>query len=63
MKIPELIGCILGVLTIATLAILFQAWILGIILSWFNVHLTIWQNSLIVVLANMIFTSTRSSSK
>ncbi len=63
MSAAKIIGYAASIITVAFLAILFQAWILGIILSWFNVHLTIWQNSLIVVFANMIFTSTRSSSK
>jgi len=32
-----------------------EAWILGIILSWFGVFLTFWQNLLIILLANAVF--------
>jgi hypothetical protein len=39
-----------------------QAWLLGIVLSWFNVTLGFWQNFLIVFLIGMLFGSSRSSS-
>ena len=33
----------------------FEASLLGLILTWFNVYLNFWQNFAIVVLLNMIF--------
>ena len=57
----------LGVLVLA--AIIFaggaflEAWVLGIILSWFGVSLTFWQNLLIILLANAIFKPSGVSSK
>jgi hypothetical protein len=39
-----------------------QAWLLGIVLSWFGVALSFWQNVLIVLLIGMLFGSSRSSS-
>jgi hypothetical protein len=40
-----------------------EAWVLGIILSWFGVSLTFWQNLLIILLANAIFKNSGVSSK
>lgn len=33
----------------------FEASLLGLILTWFNVYLTFWQNFAIVVFLNMVF--------
>jgi hypothetical protein len=63
MKNSTTIGVIVGAIAIVTASILFEAALLGLILSWFNVSLTFWQNLAIVVLANMIFKNTGSSSK
>jgi hypothetical protein len=63
MKNSTAIGVIVGAIAIVTASILFEAALLGLILSWFNVYLTFWQNLAIVVLANMIFKNTGSSSK
>jgi hypothetical protein len=63
MKTSTAIGVIVGAIAIVTASILFEAALLGLILSWFNVSLTFWQNLAIVVLANMIFKNTGSSSK
>ena len=63
MKTSTAIGVAFGVIILAVAGLLFEAWILGIILSWFNVNLTIWQNFLIICLANAIFKPTGSSSK
>jgi hypothetical protein len=63
MKNSTAIGVLVGAIAIVTASILFEAALLGLILSWFNVSLTFWQNVTIVVLANMIFKNTGSSSK
>lgn len=63
MKGSTAISVALGVIVLATAGLFFQAWILGIILSWFNVSLTFWQNFLIVLLANMITYNSGGSSK
>ena len=63
MKTSTALGVVFGVIVLATVGLLFEAWLLGLILSWFNVNLTIWQNFAIVFLANLIFKNTGSSSK
>jgi len=63
MKTSTAIGVVAGAVVIVTASILFETWILMMILSWFNVFLTFWQNLAIVVLANMIFKNSGSSSK
>ncbi len=52
-----------GVIVLAVAGLFFEAALLGLILSWFNVSLTIWQNFAIVLLANLIFKNTGVSSK
>lgn len=61
MKTSELIGASIAAVFIGIAGIFFEAWLLGVILSWFAVSLTFWQNVCIIVLANLIFN--RSSSK
>jgi hypothetical protein len=39
----------------------FQAWLLGVVLSWFGVNLTFWQNVVIVFLVGMLFGGARNS--
>jgi hypothetical protein len=63
MKTSTALGVAFGVIVLATAGLFFQAWILGIILSWFSVSLTFWQNFLIVLLANMITYNSGGSSK
>jgi hypothetical protein len=63
MKTSTAVGVIFAAVVIVTASILFEAALLGLILSWFNVSLTFWQNLAIVILANMIFKNTGSSSK
>ena len=66
MKTSTAIGVTLGavfIVTVVTGSILFEAWLLGLILSWFSVSLTFWQNLAIIVLANMIFNNYGVSSK
>ena len=50
-------GFTFGVIVLSVVGILFEAWLLGLILSWFGVALTFWQNFAIVFLANLIFQS------
>jgi len=63
MKNSTAIGVAFGVLILITAGLFFQAWILGIILSWFSISLSFWQNLLIVLLANMITYNSSGSSK
>jgi hypothetical protein len=63
MKDSTAIAAVFVVIVIATAGILFEAWLLGVILSWFNVSLTFWQNLAMIVLANLIFKPTGGSSK
>jgi hypothetical protein len=63
MKTSTTLGVAFGVIVLAVAGLFFEAWLLGLILSWFNVSLTIWQNLAIVFLANLIFKPTGGSSK
>ena len=50
-----------AILIVATAGLFLEAWLLGLILSWFSVSLTFWQNFTIIVLANLIFKNGGSS--
>jgi hypothetical protein len=63
MKDSATVAAIFAVIVIATAGILFEAWLLGVILSWFGVSLTFWQNFAIIALANLIFKPTGVSAK
>jgi hypothetical protein len=63
MKTSTAFGIAFVAIVIVVASILFEAWLLGLILSWFSVSLTFWQNLAIVVLANMIFKNSGSYSK
>jgi hypothetical protein len=63
MKTSTSFGVAFFAIIIVVASLFFEAWLLGLILSWFNVSLTFWQNLAIVALANMIFKNTGSSSK
>ena len=63
MKTSSTVAAAFAVIVLATAGLFFQAWILGIILSWFSVSLTFWQNFLIIILANMITYNSGGSSK
>jgi hypothetical protein len=63
MKTSTALGIAFGVIVLATVGLLFEAWLLGLILSWFGVSLTFWQNLTIIALANLIFKNTGVSSK
>ena len=56
-----IIGGIIGALTVAFLGLAFEAWLLGLILSWFAVQLTFWQCFAIIFLVNAIMNAARSS--
>jgi len=60
MKDSAAVAAAFVVLVLATAGLFFQTWILGIILSWFNVTLTFWQNFLIILLANSFRTNVSS---
>jgi hypothetical protein len=61
MKTSTALGVVFGLVVIATAGLLLQAWILGLILPWFGVTLTFWQNFAIIFLANLIFKSNVST--
>ena len=63
MKTSTAIGVVAVAIVIVTASILFEAWLLGLILSWFGVSLSFWQNFAIILLANMIFKNSGNSSK
>jgi uncharacterized membrane protein len=56
-----LVGATVGLLAIAFLALAFQSWLLGLILSWFGINFSFWQCFAIVFLANSIFGAVKSS--
>ena len=61
MKTSTALGVVFAAVVIVTASILFETWLLGLMLSWFGVSLTFWQNFAIIVLANMIFKTNVSS--
>jgi hypothetical protein len=63
MKTSTAIGVIIGAVVITTGTILLEAFLLGLILFWFGVYLSFWQNLVIIALANMIFNNFGVSSK
>ena len=63
MKTSTTLGVAFFVIVLATAALFFEAWLLGLILSWFGVTLSFWQNFAIIFLANAIFKNTGGSSK
>jgi hypothetical protein len=63
MKTSTALGVAFFAIIIVVASVLFEAWLLGLILSWFGVSLTFWQNFAIIFLANLIFKPTGVSSK
>jgi predicted MPP superfamily phosphohydrolase len=61
MKTSTALGVAFGAVVLAVAGLFFEAWLLGVILSWFGMSLTFWQNLAIVFLANLIFKSSVSS--
>jgi hypothetical protein len=60
MKSRDALAVGVAAVIIITASLFLEAWLLGLILSWFNVSLSFWQNFVIIILANMIF---KNSSK
>ena len=54
MKTSSAFGIAVGALLISSVSILIEVWLLGLILPWFGVSLTFWQNFAIIALVNMI---------
>lgn len=50
MKDFTLLGLAFGAIVLATAGLFFEAWLLGVILTWFGVSLTFWQNFAIIVI-------------
>jgi uncharacterized membrane protein len=63
MKTSTALGVAFFAIVIVVASVLFEAWLLGVILSWFGVTLSFWQNFAIIFLANMIFKNTGVSAK
>jgi hypothetical protein len=63
MKTSTAIAAIVVALGVTTVSILIEAFLLGLILFWFGVYLSFWQNFVIIALANMIFNNFGVSSK
>jgi len=63
MKDFSLLSLAFGAIVLATAGLFFEAWLLGVILTWFGVSLTFWQNFAIILLANAIFKNTGVSAK
>lgn len=58
----EIIAMIIAVIIIATICILLQAWVLGLVLGWFGVTLAFWKCLVIVLLVSSLLGAARSSS-
>lgn len=63
MKTSTALGVVFGIVVLAVAGVLFETWLLGLILSWFGVALSFWQNFAIIFLANLIFKPTGGSFK
>ena len=61
MKTSTALGFAFGVIVLAVAGLFFEAWLLGLILSWFGVNFSIWQTLAMVFLANLIFKANVSS--
>jgi hypothetical protein len=60
MKTSTALGIAFGVIVLAVAGVFLQTYVLGVILSWFGVTLTFWQNLLIILLANSFRTNVSS---
>ena len=63
MKTSTALGVAFTAIVLCVAGLFLKTWILGIILSWFSVSLTIWQNLLIIILADLITGKINVSSK
>lgn len=59
-SLPWLLGTVAGVIVVASLGLAFEAWLLGLILSWFAVQLTFWQCFAIIFLVQAILSTVKS---
>jgi hypothetical protein len=57
----EMIALVALIICLAVGVIAFQAWLLGVVLSWFGVSLAFWQNVVIVLLIGSLIGGVRSS--
>jgi hypothetical protein len=57
----QMLALVALIILLAGGIIVFQAWLLGIVLGWFGVSLAFWQNVVIVLLIGMLFGGSRSS--
>lgn len=62
LKPAEMLALVAIIILLAGGLIAFQAWLLGIVLSWFGVNLAFWKNVVIVLLIGMLFGGSRVSS-
>lgn len=62
LTVPQLVFIIFLIILLGIGIVALQAWLLGIVLSWFGVALSFWQNVLIILLIGMLFGGSRSSS-
>jgi len=60
-SLAELLGIMVGMIAVVFLFLSFEAWLLGLILSWFAVQLTFWQCFAIIFLVQAILGSLKSS--
>ena len=58
---PQLLAVVALIIFLVGGILAFQAWLLGVVLSWFGVNLAFWQNLVIVFLIGMLFGGSRSS--
>jgi hypothetical protein len=57
----QMIALVALIICLAVGVIVFQAWLLGVVLSWFGVALAFWQNVVIVLLIGSLIGGVRSS--
>ena len=57
----QMIALVTLIICLAVGVIAFQAWLLGVVLSWFGVSLAFWQNVVIVLLIGSLIGGVRSS--
>jgi hypothetical protein len=57
----QMIALVALIICLAVGVIAFQAWLLGVVLSWFGVALAFWQNVVIVLLIGSLIGGVRSS--
>jgi hypothetical protein len=58
---PQLLAVVALLLILVFGILAFQAWLLGVVLSWFGVNLSFWQNVVIVFLVGMLIGGSRNS--